>query len=67
MEPIVDTAQGKLQGEDAHVFAWPTPIFDGKLGACHALERRPTMILDTPSRVEDDPDGAEGELWDGVL
>lgn len=31
------------------------------------LDRRATMVLDTPSRVADDPRGAERVLWDGVL
>ena len=98
-------------------FDWKTPAFDGKMGACHALEipfvfdnldapgvgdftggaapqtlattahdawvsfaktgepgwapydveRRATMLLDTESRVVDDPDADLREVWDGLL
>lgn len=98
-------------------FDWKTPAFDGKMGACHALEipfvfdnldapgvgvftggaapqslattthdawvsfaksgspgwdgydtsRRATMLLDTESRVVDDPDGDLRRAWEGLL
>jgi len=98
-------------------FDWPSSAFNGRLGACHALEisfafdniaapgvdvftggaapqeiatemhgawisfaregdpgwaaydtaKRPTKIFDTPSRVEDDPDGDTRAVWEGVL
>ncbi len=33
----------------------------------YSIANRPTMILDTESRVEDKPNEAELRLWDGVL
>ncbi len=33
----------------------------------YSLAARPTMILDTESRIEDEPQEAELRLWDGVL
>jgi para-nitrobenzyl esterase len=32
----------------------------------YAPPRRATMLLDIPARVEDDPDGGDRSLWDGV-
>jgi para-nitrobenzyl esterase len=125
--PAVRLAERQAE-QDAPVwlyrFDWRTPLLDGKLGACHALEipfvfntldepgigaltgdsparqrladvmhdswiafarggdpstpalpawpaydatRRATMIFDEECRVEDDPQGAERRLWEGVL
>jgi para-nitrobenzyl esterase len=121
--PALRLAEAQLAHQPGNTFVyrfdWPSTAFDGRLGACHALEipfvfdnltkagielltgpepprsladamhaawlafvhdrgpgavgsvpwpaydadRRSTMIFDTTCRVEDDPAGAEREVW----
>jgi para-nitrobenzyl esterase len=114
--PSLQMVERKLALKAAEVFvylfAWETPVLDGRLRSCHTLEipfvfntlegaaitgtdparlalgetmarawiafarsgnpgwpaydtaRRPTMVFDLQSRVEDDPFGAERRAWE---